>query len=345
MQPPQWDFTRPITVPQEQLPTYRVDNAIRRGVERNICLRTWGGIGDQICAEPTIRYALKMFKGCEFTLASEIPELFKHLQFKRVFDLKEEIPRYDKYLLMDTITSPDETNLIWMFFSHLLTNCVDFPSLCALRQQLPVNDRVIEVKGTQPGDPWINAHLDTIKGGIALHPGRHWQTKTFPVPWWNEVIAEIKRSDLMPILIGGVADDNRGTVEVDPTGCLDLRNKLSIKESIWITHAVAVLLTNDSAPLHMAASGDAWIGYIATCKHPDMITHWRLNEYRCPTWQYKEVNFSKGGIWEHVDYCPNKKQTVEVERVAPEMLESWLPDPKKFATWAVNRSAEEKGAR
>lgn len=326
-----WDPSRPIQVPQYQLPVFRADNAIRAGVEKNLVFRTWGGIGDQICSEPTLRYALKMFKGCDISLASELPELFKHLQFKRAFDLKEELPNYNKYLVFETITSPDESNLVWQFFSHLLVNCVDFPSMCALRQQLPNADKEIKLVGTQP---W-GIDLTEVINGIAIHPGRHWQTKTFPKEWWNRVLASIKVRGRTPVLIGGTADDNRGTVDVDATGCVDLRNKLTLPESIWVCQNVKVLLTNDSAPLHMAASGDAWIGYIATCKHPDFITHWRKGQF-----QWREVNFGKGGIWDHVDYCPNKKQTVEVERVEQKLLESWLPSPVDYATWAVERSNE-----
>lgn len=326
-----WDSSRPIQVPQHQLPVYKVDNAVRRGVEKNILFRTWGGIGDQICSEPTLRYALKMFKTASISLASEQMELFKHLKFKRVFDLNEEQPNYDKYLMLDTITSPDQSNLVWMFFSHLLTNCVDFPSLCALRLQLPNRDKEIHLDGTMPKD----FDLTEVINGIAIHPGRHWQTKTFPKAWWDRVIASIRCRGKTPVLIGGTADDNRGTVDVDASGCVDLRDKLTISESIWVAQNIRVLLTNDSAPLHMAASGLAWIGYIATCKHPDMITHWRNGR-----WQYREVNFGKGGVWEHVDFCPNQKQTVEVESVDQKLLESWLPSPTEYAEWAVQRANE-----
>lgn len=328
-----WNPNNPIRIPQEQLPVYRTDNAIRRGVERRLMFRTWGGIGDQICAEPTLRYALKMFKDCEFFLASELPGVFKHLPFKRVYDLNDELPLYKQYLVFDTITSPDESNLVWMFFSHLLTNCVDFPSLCALRQQLPVEDKVIRVEGKKPE----GIDLTDVIGGIAVHPGAHWQIKTFPAEFYNTALERIKSRGRKPIIIGGKADDNRGTVDVNAEGCIDLRDKLTIEESIWVLNHAGVLLTNDSSPLHMAASGTAWIGYIATCKHPDMITHWRLDNNKRPVWQWREVNFGKGGIWNEVDYCPNKKQTVEVERVDPKLLASWLPNPNEWADWACEK--------
>lgn len=261
-----------------------------------------------------------MFKDCEIYLASEIPELFSHLKFKKVFDLREELPNYNRYLCFETITPPDESNLVWQFFSHMLTNCVDFPSMCALRLQLPVAEREIKLV---PPEPALDADIKKqILGGVAIHPGKHWQSKTFPKTFWDRVIAGLQVRGITPILIGANADDNRGTVDVNTDGCLDLRNKLSVMESVWLCQNISVLLTNDSSPLHMAASGDAWVFYFATCKHPDLITHWRKGQ-----WQWREVNLSLGGIWDHISYCPNQKQAVEAEFVPEKMLLSWLPDP------------------
>lgn len=319
-----------VVIPALMHPLFRTEHAIQRGVEKNLLFRTWGGLGDQICAEPTLRYALKMFKDCNISLASECPELFQHLKFKRVFDLREEAPNYDKYFLFDTITPPNDSNLVWCFMSHMLTNCVDFPSLCALRLQLPVEDKEIILK---PSTPANASYLeDVAKTGIVIHPGKHWQSKTFPKSFWDRVIASILVNGFTPVIIGANTDDNRGTVDVSTEGCVDLRNKLSINDCVWFLQKASVLLTNDSSPLHMAASGDAWIGYIATCKHPDMITHWRNGK-----WQWREENFGKGGIWDVVDFCPNKKTSLEAESVPQDLLESWLPNPQEYARWAVKK--------
>ncbi len=323
------DPNKRVGIPMNHLPLFKTELAIQRGVERKLLFRTWGGIGDQICTEPTLRHAMRTFKDCDFYLASELPEMFQHLNFKRVFDLREETPNYQNYFLFDTITSPDETNLVWQFFSHMLTNCVDFPSLCALRLMLPTAEKEIKLTGRVPE----GVNLENVVNGILVHPGKHWQSKTFPKSFWDRVLATIKANGITPVIIGANADDNRGTVDVSTEGCVDLRNKLSIMESIWSCQNAAVLLTNDSAPLHMAASGNAWIGFIATCKHPDMITHWRKGQ-----WQWREQNFGKGGIWNVLDYCPNKKQQVEAEFVPPELLASWLPDPIEFAEWAVAKA-------
>lgn len=332
-----------VSVPTEHLPGFRTTIAEERGNLQRIMLRTWGGLGDQICAEPTIRYALKKFKNCEFFLASEFPELFKHLHkdFKFVYDINQDDVNYSKYFVFDTIKSPDDSNMVWQFMSHLLTNCVDFPSLCAFRLQLPVADKIIQLSGAS-APSLTREQFETIKDGILIHPGAHWQIKTFPAWWWNSVLNAIRYAGKVPVLIGGALDDNRGTVDVDASGCLDLRNKMRVEESIWACQQAAVVLTNDSSPLHMAASGNAFIGYVATCKHPDMITHWRLNEMRQPTWQWRETNHGTGGIWDHIDYCPNKTNQLEVEDVPDELRDSWLPNPHEFAKWALEKQNEYK---
>lgn len=312
------------------IPGFRAALAVQDGVETKLLFRTWGGLGDQICAEPTLRFALNRFKGCRFFLASERPELFRHLSFERVFDLNKERPVYEQYLLLDTITPPNDTNLVWQFFGHLTTNCVDFPSLCALRSMLPIAGKSIFLVGTPCGE--------RVEGRIVIHPGKHWPSKTFPKEWWNAVIKELVIAGRVPVIIGANTDDNRSTVDIDPAGCLDLRNQLSVSESIWVCQNAGVVLTNDSAPLHMAASCDPanfgsefgpWIGYVATCKHPDMITHWRHGD-----WGWRMKNHGLDGIWNHIDYCPNKDQQVTVDEFDPVPC---LPDPAKLADWALSK--------
>lgn len=331
------DFFR---MPAVVIPNFRTALAVQNGVEKNILLKTWGGLGDQICAEPTLRYALKAFKDYKVTLASPIPELFEHLEFHEVIDTKKVLPVEDNYLVFNTITPPDDSNLVWQFFSHCLVNCVDFASMCALRLQLPVKDREIFLTGTPPKNP-------TIAGGIPrhfvfVHAGRHWSSKTFPADWWNQVLCRLVRKNLIPVLIGADTDDNRGTVDVDANDCIDLRNKLSAAETIYLLQRANILITNDSSPLHMAASTDpdfrantgfCHIGYVATCKHPDYITHWRKGE-----WQFRETNFGLGGIWDVISNTPNQDQEITVEHVDEPLLRSWLPSPESLAAWANSRA-------
>lgn len=334
------DPSKRVSIPMQLLPIFRSSLANEAGVARKLMFRTWGGLGDQICAEPTLRYGLKAFGDCEHFLASEKPELFSHLNFKRVFDLKEERPIYEtsngypNYFLMDTITPPDESNLVWQFFSHLLTNAVDFASMCAYRMQLPVADREIFLEGPSAVPLWLQELVK--QKTVFIHAGRHWQTKTFPKDWWDKVIDGVADLGIKPILIGANTDDNRGTVDVDADRCLDLRNAITVKQCVWLLQRSAVLLTNDSAPLHMAASRDPrnsktghnWIGVVASCKHPDYIKHWRNG-----LWSYREENLSVSGLWDLLDFNPNSDKDVKAEFVDEEILRSWLPKPEFMVDW------------
>lgn len=328
-----------VRIPVMMHPLFRTQVAIDRGVERKLLFKTWGGLGDQICAEPTLRHAIKNYsKDCEIFLAAERPELFRHLEFSKVFDVNEAIPNYLNYLTFETITPPNDSNMVWLYFSHLLTHCVDFPSMCALRLQLPFREKEIHLSPPMPQDLLIRM-VDT-DNMIFVHPGRHWESKTFPKDWWDTVLACIKNRGGLPVIIGANTDDNRGTVDVDTEGCVDLRNKVSVMDMIWILQRARVLLTNDSAPLHMAASRDpneetsgyCHIGFVATCKHPDYITHWRHGEFG-----FRMKNHGLGGMWSTFSTVPNKDEKVEVEKCSEELLRSWLPQPKDFATWACDR--------
>jgi ADP-heptose:LPS heptosyltransferase len=316
-----------IQIPAVFHPGFRTELAKQNGVAHKLMFKTWGGIGDQLCAEPTLRFAIDHFKECEIYLASEAPELFSHLKFKRVFNLKEETPIWDHYLCFDTITPPDESNMVWLFFSHMLTHCVDFPSMCALRLQLPIEYKPLK----------LPQKINDVGYNVVIHPGKHWPSKTFPKDWWDSVINQLISKGIVPVIIGANTDDNRGTVDIDNSGCIDLRNKTSLIETISILKNSKVLLTNDSSPLHMAVDSACWIGYVATCKRPDYITHWRKDENGKPSWSWRMENLGIGGIWDIISENPNQNSKVVVDQIEEEILVQWLPDPIKYAEWAISK--------
>ena len=327
-----------IAFPVMLIPNARTQIAIQDKVEKNLLIKTWGGIGDQICSEPTLRMAVREFTkdGMTVSLASDQPQLFAHLSFNKVFNLKEVTPKWENYLVFDTIVSPD--HLLWSFMSHCLTNCVDFPSICAFRMQLQVKDREIFMMPRKP-------HLNFPEKYILIHPGRHWPSKTFPKDWWDDVIKYLVEEGHTPIIIGADADDNRGTVDIDASNCWDLRNQTTIEETNWICQHATVLLTNDSYPIHAAASrnpndetsGKTWIGYFATCKHPDYITHWRMNENKILEWNYRERNLGIGGMWNIINNCPNREGEITVDKADDFQVRSWLPYPETVVEWAVRK--------
>lgn len=323
-----------VVIPGREVPSFRTTLAIQAGVEKNILISTWGGIGDQICAEPTLRFALDTFKGANVSLVSEIPEFFKHLPFKEVLTPAEARERASEFFRFETIQPP--ASLVWEFMSHMIVNCIDFASLCAFRCQIPNRYKPVQLKPVEYAFERPRGFLSELFGSryVVVHAGKHWPSKTFPKDWWDGVLSALMNESIVPVLIGDNCDDNRGTVNVDTAGCLDLRGRLSLMESVALLQLSPVLITNDSSPLHMAASGNAWIGYIATVKHPDYITHWRGPEGE---FGWRMENLGLGGYWDVMSNLPNVEQEISLENVDEALLRSWLPDPKNVAQWAKKR--------
>lgn len=323
------DPTGKVNLDAMLVPSFRIVLAVERGVERNILIKSCGGLGDLICSEPAIRFAFKHFHKENISLYTLHPTLYRHLPFKKIYDeSNNEHPNYDNYFAFNTLMEAD--CLASEFMYHLTTNAVDYASISMWRSQLLVKDKVPYL---EPSDEDKAAVAD-VGNPIVIHPGSGWQSKTFPKDWWDIIIASLREAGESPVIIGSNSILNHGTVDVETFGCLDLRNKLTTMQSVALLQKCKLVLTNDSAPLHMAATGNAWIGYVATAKHPDYIEHWRGPT---PTFGWRMQNLGHGGVWDTMDMCPNHKNPINIDVVDPVLLQSWLPDPESVAEWAVEK--------
>ena len=322
-----------MQLPANEIPSFRVQMAFEKGVARKYLINTWGGLGDQICAEPAIRYGLKVFKNIEMNLSSNCPSLYSHLKFNKVYDTRTEKVDWENYLVFNTILPP--SSLLWEFCTHMMSHCVDFPSICMWRSQMPIADREIIMPDFEMTEQvklalGINDGLEDYT--VIVHAGKHWQSKTFPQTYWIKQVNELINKGFKVVLIGQKVDENVGYVSMSGFGCIDLRDKLTIPEFICLLKNCKYLLSNDSSPIHAASSGDAFIGVIATCKHPDYILHWRHGEFM---WNAK--NFGRDGIWNHIDFAPAQEQEVTAENIGEELLLACLPDPKEVAEYYANK--------
>lgn len=311
-----------ILIPATQMPSFYAAVSKENRLLKNILLKIHGGLGDQICCEPVLRFLINNYKDCKISVETYTPELFKHLGID-VFEV-DKVDR-SKYYVLDTMFVFNETNIGWQFISHLTTHCVNYPAICALKQELTNKDKEVKLHdiGYKPSFCMDNK--------VIVHAGKHWPSKTFPKDWWDNVLSAILNKGLVPVLIGSDYDKNRTTVDVDTNYCIDMRNKLSIMESISLLKQSKVLVTNDSAPLHMAVDSECNIGFVATCKHQDYLYHYRRGQFG-----YKMKNFSSGGMWEMLNTCPATFEPVNVDQVEEKILRSWLPKPSEIAEWALH---------
>ena len=310
-----------VDVPAKQIPTFRYHIAKMAGVKQ-IMLTTWGGLGDQVCGEPAARYAFELFPKHEISLITTFPELFSHLPFKKIYSKAEMASlSEDEWLVLHT--NPSHENMARDFLLHHYTQCVDFSTLCAFQRQIPIASRQIVLP---------TCEIDhSLHGAIVIHPGRHWQSKTFPSAWWSEVIKCVSQNSENVVVVGKDVDSETGTVDVTiPGNVTDLRNKLSLLELSSVLQSAKVVITNDSAPLHIASAGDAMILYVATCKADEYLTHWRKGQFG-----FKMKNLGLTKPWEFQHSTPIRETPLAIDQIPEGILLDCLPEPSDMAREAL----------
>lgn len=316
-----------INIPTMELPSFRFLLSQERRTTKNVLIMSPYALGDCVCAEPTIRYAVKNFKDCEVSLVTPFPILFRHLGLKKVYDTNAAKPDWDKYYVLKSYYGADE---LQSEFTHNFNMAIgDYISTCVLKGHLPTSDRNIQLHPLQ---------LEQMpKRQVVIHAGRHWPSKTFPKQWWDAIVTQLVTSGIKPVLIGANLDGGkRGYVDVESFGCEDLRDKLTTMQSVALLQNADVVLTNDSAPYHMAASGNAHIGVFSTVRHFDFIGHWRPDEAGQNHWLYNTHDFAKGTMWANTDTSPARNGS-KYDVIDEETLRSWLPDPREVVEWTLKR--------
>ncbi len=92
---------------------------------------------------------------------------------------------------------------------------------------------------------------------IALAPGSVWFTKRYPKEKFSEVLNLLKNTNAKIFLIGGDADKELGEYLISNSQNKNIINTIglmNVLESAELIHRCRILLTNDSAPLHIANS-------------------------------------------------------------------------------------------
>lgn len=311
-----------VNINPDELPAIRIAKSLLARSEQNLLFVVAGGIGDRVCAEPTLRYALKEFIDCDISMVCDTPELFIHLlhghrRIEHVYFKAEEVPE-NTYLPIYTYGQ----GLSNQFFNANLMNSIDFASISALRGQLPHPYRAPILR---PVEPKINLVFE--EKDVLLHLGKSWPSRTFPAAWWKRIVHAACAQGRRPILIGKNCVD----LDVRNYDVIDLRDQLSLNDFMWVCQKAPALITNDSSPVHIAATGHAKIAFVATARRPDLLLHFRDGGFG---WRMKD--FSMNEMWKWFDNTPNSLSENRADEVPdgktidhfiasfPEMILTWL---------------------
>lgn len=306
-----------------EVPAIRIASAISRNKQKDILIVVGGGLGDRICAIPTVKYILDHYKDCKVSLMCDTPEIFNPLPFDKVYSDIDDVDE-DDHLAFYTYNG---SNLANQFFNPNLMNSVDFASVSAIRGQLPDSYRRIMIYPNAPTAPSI-INIATKDRYCLVHVGKSWPSRTLPAHWYWSLITNLQAIGRIPVLIG------KNCVDLDElprsySNIIDLRDKTSLSEFLWLCKNADALITNDSSPLHAAACGETKIAFVATCRGPDFLTHHRVGGYG---WRMK--SFYKDKMWEKFITPPNSLDFVDITQV-PEgtKIEDYIPDPIEIVKW------------
>lgn len=241
--------------------------------KKNIFIWALGGLGDLISAEPTVRFIReKFYTDAEIYLMCKDYEVYDHI---KDVHLSKGYPNVE----LDAVIEMNTHQLPWEAFGKYcafqFTHCVDWVSHCVLGRQLTDQEKQIKLSFTQKDRDKVCEIYSNPEELVLVHPGVGWDSKTFPVEYWNKIISGLKEAGFKVGIIGKNVNDAHKVLSVDADGCVDFRDKLSIKELFALISKSKILISNDSAPIHIAGAFDNHIILIPTCKHPDHILPYR----------------------------------------------------------------------
>jgi len=87
---------------------------------------------------------------------------------------------------------------------------------------------------------------------VALAPGARWETKRWPVEGFSEIARAVSSPERGVLVIGGSEETGICRTVSSADGAVDACGRLSIMETAAALGKASVLVTNDSAPLHIA---------------------------------------------------------------------------------------------
>ena len=167
----------------------------------------------------------------------------------RFYDQRVEIPDWENTHAVER----------YMKLVHACGVSEDAATQFSLSQGEPVSDALLPPKGS----PWV-----------LLHPFSRGIGKSFSA---NEVIDLCNHLSPLPVVVVGVGDflEHRHL----PYNGIDLMNKTSLRQLIWLVRQAGWTLSVDSGPMHLAAALTDNLLSVHTWTNPKMVGPWNPNAF------------------------------------------------------------------
>ena len=139
-----------------------------------------------------------------------------------------------------------ERNLSLLSSLKLPTIVAELPRLYPSNQDVQILDSIMSTD-----------KLNSYKNIIALAPGTIWNTKRWPVDRFAAVCQRVASENIAIVLIGGKEDEAlcRHVTEIaQRKNVFNAAGKLTLLQSAELIRRCKVLISNDSAPMHIAVA-------------------------------------------------------------------------------------------
>lgn len=287
----------------------------------SILINVGGGLGDQVCAEPVIRYVRNvLYPDADIYVVTAYPRLFQHIEEASVSNKLPE-KKFEALHTMETHPDKHTAHGQYVIYSH--AHQIDYISLVTLKRTLPTVHKKIYLEWNSEDRVEVEAVYPVPNRLVLVHAGKGWPSKTFPVEWWQEIIDGLSLKGYAIGLIGGSVNEEHGYQPVKlPNGeGYDFRDKLTLGGLIYLLRFAPALITNDSGPLHLAGAFYNQIFLIPSCKHPDYILPIREGVF-----SYRTTVLYRKLTCEAKPYRPTDVEAWNPKDVEGDILE-YLPEP------------------
>lgn len=298
------------------------------------------GLGDLICATPTIRKMSEAYES-KVVVVSKMPELFKTLPYIEASYKESSINwewfnnNYTMHNSFYLVGKKDERGI------EMKHNTMDIRQFHAVHLGFMLDDLQCDYIPLEPLR--IEIPFETY---VVIHPVTTWANRTWEAKKWMELTKLLNDANIAVVSLGKDSSET-GFFNVDkpvfnfniPLG-MNLMNKTSISDCYHIINKAACIITMDSGLLHLAGTTNTPIIHLGSSLNPKLRAPYRngSQDYRyeyvrgscdlqcCSNMKYGVKEWGSIQGVQPLIGCLEKKETFEchpdVERVYKKTLES-----------------------
>jgi ADP-heptose:LPS heptosyltransferase len=218
------------------------------------------GLGDTICATPTLRKLFYVY-GKKISVLTEHPHIFKNNKYvDRIYDTnhvtREELE--NNYELLVSF-APNLENIFKIGLRHNVMDIRQFHASGLGFQLLPEECDMDYIP-----DEW--KPIDNLpEKFVLIHPVQSWAARTWSVDKWELLTRMLNDSGIAVVSVGRSSSEvgfhmvQKPVFDFPIKMGLNLMNITSISQTWWLIQKSLAIVTMDSGLLHLAGTTDAQI--------------------------------------------------------------------------------------